>query len=70
VSAISLTERADRIDASQAAIPLPAAESDSAIEPSEAPGPWLRPGKPAADRKRATGTDMHPPHRHDYENRS
>jgi hypothetical protein len=69
VSTISLAERAHRIDASQAAIPLPAAESDAAIEPSEAPGPWLRPGKPAADRKPAAGTDTHPPHRHNHENR-
>jgi hypothetical protein len=67
VSAISLAERAHRIDASQAAIPLLAAESDAAIEPSEAPGPQLRTGKPAADRKPATGTAMHPPHRHHHE---
>jgi hypothetical protein len=66
VSAISLAER---IDASQAAIPLLAAESDAAIETSEAPGPWLRPGKPAAERKPATGTDMRPPHRHDHADR-
>jgi hypothetical protein len=69
VSAISLAERAHRIDANQAAIPLLAAESDAAIEPSEAPGSPLRPGKPAADRKPATGTDMDPPHRHHRENR-
>jgi hypothetical protein len=66
VSAISLAERAHRIDASQA-IPLLAAESDTAIEPSETPDPRLRPGKPAADRKPATGTAMHPPRRRHHE---
>ena len=69
MSAISLAERAHRIDASQAAIPLLAAESDTAIEPSEASGLRFHPGKPAADRKPATGIDMHPPHRHHHENR-
>lgn len=67
MSATSLAERTHRIDASKAAIPLLVGESDAAIEPSEAPGPQLRPGKPAVDRKPATGTAMHPPHRRHHE---
>jgi hypothetical protein len=69
VSAISPAKRTHRIDASQAAIPLLGAESDAAIGLTKAPGPRLRPGKPPADRKPGTGTDMHPPHRHHYETR-